>query len=371
MFSTGERRSQSTIIRYSAGVALLLTTATTAVSQKPAPTPEFVLAGFKDSRERLRTGEFRCTGTVIDDDPTFGRLEGAVEIYGAFDFDAAKYRFDRTEDERQPKPGQKYFRGRDDWQVGKIGGKFVKTTERSIVWLNGEEAVVIRAAEPASRPPRQVRPFDIRLVGIIGSVDIDQFLRMPEALGYLQKQFAATATVKVTRPSADYVRVELSDAAPAIEQIDFDEKIGYLPVRQEQHEPKYGVTSRAITEWERVAGVGVPKKWQLTTGAKPGRVRSFDLNFTWVKVNEPIAPETFMTRGMGAPEGADIVSVEMGKNLSLGKIGDLEPHPDLLEIEPPAPKSVWWYWAGGIIGTIALLLSGYFAVRHSRRGRAV
>jgi hypothetical protein len=61
------------------------------------PTIDFMLSGFKDSRERLREGSFRCRGVRIEDDPKTGRFEGEISIFCCFNYDAEKTRFDRVE----------------------------------------------------------------------------------------------------------------------------------------------------------------------------------------------------------------------------------------------------------------------------------
>jgi len=55
-----------------------------------------LVAGLKTERQRLRQGVFRVHGVEIREDPApVGKLEGPVEMFGAFDFDKGCYRFDR------------------------------------------------------------------------------------------------------------------------------------------------------------------------------------------------------------------------------------------------------------------------------------
>src|SRR5262245_25775108 len=62
---------------------------------------EFLWTGMVDGLQRQQSGQYRAHGRMLDDDPTFGRLEGDVELFGAFDHGKNLFRFDRREPTRE------------------------------------------------------------------------------------------------------------------------------------------------------------------------------------------------------------------------------------------------------------------------------
>ena len=130
-----------------------------AAAEEPNKPPDkadlfrFLLDGMKTNRMQLQQGAFRAHGRRVLENSKFGRVEGPVEIYSAFDFAAAKMRFDRREPERiwdRKKAGE--------WKAGEQGGKFIRTPREMIEQKLGDKLVGVF---PGTRPPDQwAKPFE-------------------------------------------------------------------------------------------------------------------------------------------------------------------------------------------------------------------
>ena len=333
------------------------------------PSAEFILAGFKDSRERLRTGEFRVDGKVVDESVSSGRLEGPIAIYSAFDFETNKLRFDRTAPKRVPKPGKKTIGSKNDWVVGKQGGKYVWMPERTITWWMGEEGAIIDQGDYA---PDWAQPWDVRTVGIISVADLPDFPMFAETIGHYERRLReGKAFTKEISPGI--IRFDLREKITRI-VIDFDMNKGYVPVMfaisglPQEGQPEPPLQTRSIVKWEEHDGLWVPKYWWVGDSGQPGQGDGYEFNFTWLKVNEPIPPETFMTRGMEIPDGTKIAMMQEDKSIYLGKVGDLEPSPLLLEMEPADERWAWWVWTLiGVAVLIVLTAIGFVTRSHLRK----
>jgi hypothetical protein len=307
------------------------------------------------------------------------RLEGPVELFAAFDHDADKLRFDRTEVVWPAHAGEDPTRAPNGMPL--LTGKWIKTPERSVVWrsIKAKHSRSTVVVYPASvKPPSDVNPFDIRIVGICNVMGYLKNTQMPKIVdGYTK----SASNGKVSRVDGTTVRLEWKDEFLRT-IIDFDEKMGYLPTRYEErwlrHPPgeSNDPIETSTVRWTRVNGIWVPVHLLQVSGTKPGPVDSYDLTFEWESVNKPVPAELFMTRGMGLPDGtliaADAGEPKGGPMASLGKVGDLEPDPRLVDLEADAATPTpWWVWT--LVGLLAASLiggGGYLVYRRRTNPRS-
>lgn len=157
------------------------TNAADMVAGQKGDTFQFVWSGLKDNRERLRRGVYHANGCFVDDDPYWGRLDGKVTIFCAFDYDKNLFRFDRMEPERRGK--QKIILGpeglkalpkhdpkkvgdpKEAWTIENSAGIWAVTERESIIWNMAAHTVGIY--KPHEKPGSVIKPFDVRTVGLL------------------------------------------------------------------------------------------------------------------------------------------------------------------------------------------------------------
>lgn len=341
-------------------------------SQDSVPTAEFVFAGIKDSKERLRTYAFRGIGTVIDEDTRYGRLEGKVEVAAAFDYSKELFRFDRTEAVRVSPSGGDVINPKD-WVVGYETAKFVKTAKRTINWyVSARPDVIVGPA--TARPDTRVKPFDIRIIGFCTYGNVMRNTSLEEHMAYLESVKNAT----VSREADGTLKVKWSSPG-ATEVVIVDEKNGYLPLRAEVRLTRPGVDQLSeVTEaqWKKVNGVWVPKQIGYSSygGGRKDHVKSYDLKLEWDHVNKPVPEEIFTVQGLHVSPGLTILSTETGKSVTLGKTGDKDYEPasinsDIFGDGSRLRRRLWI--GGGIAAMVLLAVGGYLLRRRQLQRRAL
>ena len=109
---------------------------------------DFLLTGMDDPRQRLRTGLYRASGRFISESKKVGRLDGSVRIFSAFDYDAEKFRFDRTEPTREGNAAPPDSKGRPNWKPKIIGGQLIRLKDRAISHNDDSFSVRIGTTSP-------------------------------------------------------------------------------------------------------------------------------------------------------------------------------------------------------------------------------
>ncbi len=327
------------------------------------PTADFVLRAFKDSRDRVRSGEFEFTGVVAEVRAGRPAIDDPFSATGWFDDDQGALRYDFVQQRRLPDPKSGQLAPQQEI------GKYVRLRDKSLHWSPGDTAVVVR---PAPDRPSHVRPFDPRSVGINNYIDYFQFRTYGEMVDILFEQVKGVA-VTVTRPAPTIVRLEWAKAG-TLSRIDFDVDKGYLPVRHEMGGvPKPGGTLNptewGLVEWVRVDGSWVPASAATYSGAMGSAEDRHEVAFKWKSVNRPIPPAVFMTRGLGVSDGTLIADVRAGgRAIQLGAVGDMTPSPRLAVMEPP-PSNPWWAGGRGVVivaAAVGVTAVGVFAARRGR-----
>jgi hypothetical protein len=361
-------------------------TAVLAVAAWPAATPaddalaDFVLTGFLDSRLRLKTGICEVIGTKSQRETSFDRLDGEVRLFVAFDHDAGLLRFDRREPVRIGRTSglPEDARPPADWHVGVMVGKSVKTPSRSLLHLShapdDAKGGALMVHKPDFRLPVQSGPFDLRAVGAVSTSGYTSGGRIEG----LYNGMKSNRGMRVTVDGRAYRLVYPSPHSNSVLSWEFDGGRQFVAVRHEVRPLAEGGSANrwpffeSTTEWQRQAGLQVPARLRTHDERSADNYTTYDLAFIWRSVNEPVPPELFQPNGMDLPAGLPIITNVSGNGaVSLGKVGDLMPHPSLLA-DPPVPSDPrGWLGRNRLAVTVAVVLvattGGFLTSRRRRR----
>ena len=313
-----------------------------------------------------------------------GSIDVPVSIYCAFDADAQRYRFDRSELVRPAPTGEVGVPPPDASKTVTGGGKYVETPERVIAW-NAEFPKYVRyypVGYPRRHVARFINPFDPRILGLANWIIVSHDSKPNQLVPSFRKRLVeATATVSEPRPGL--IRVRWLEKRQGLE-IDFDRAVGYMPVRYADIlSVKAGVASdpivSAVTTWQARGGVYVPVTARFQDGRDDAPdLQRYDLKLTWDVVNGPVDEALFTARGMGLPKGTlitDNTTNDVGS--PLGKVGDLTPDPKLAVVEntpvpapipgPPPPNRPWLWPSVGAAVAVAAGALAWWRLRRPHR----
>lgn len=123
------------------------------ISEDQLPLYRHTIAGNMAARQRLRTGVWRASGPfqshyIRDGKPV--DFETEVRLFGAFDTESGRVRFDR--DEPQP-PARTEAGRRLSKYLRNRGGKYIKTPEFSANLRFGGSSTAVRETSATPRSP--------------------------------------------------------------------------------------------------------------------------------------------------------------------------------------------------------------------------
>jgi hypothetical protein len=350
-------------------VMLLLTPAAPPADTPASLNPEaeevtdFVLAGIKHARDKLRSGVFRAWGHLDESARPEYPLEGDIEIFCAFDFDNGFLRFDRLEPMWWAPAASSGAKGASDAaKVVQDGGKFVALPDRCVQWRTREKMVWIRRAQ--EKPTSITRPFDIRVLGLTNWAGLDFGVSWQDALRYIQAPpHDALAETKVYR----LVRVDQENGS----RFDFflDGEKGFSPVRLEQRERPPNSTGdwgepSEVDEvtWAQKNGLWVPTSFYQEV-RRPVRKRR-ELRIQWESVNEPVDEALFTWEGLGLPKGTLVVDERLGKPIKVAVVG-VRDFPNSSNVGGGLWAWLRWFMVALTVGII--VLGAWFGLRNRFR----
>jgi len=316
-------------------VVLVQQTGFSAESDDPQEMLEYLVNGLKNDRQRLRRGIFRIHGERIrEDPPPVGKLEGPVQMLGAFDFEQGCYRFDRQG------PSWKVIGKESDV----LDRKMCHTSELSIHYNNRYSRIEIH-------PPDTVNPstlvdtegyLNVRCVGVYAFGQLFKSLELEP----MCQQLLETPGIESCVEEGDGVyRVDWMVSERKHISRWIDTKRGFTPIRMESRYrlPELGETQwRAPFQtheikWTQIADVWVPASYQIfyrmelppEKDPEPPdykytpRYRTFhcEYAFEWESVNEPVDEAYFNYEGFDLPDGTKIADARAGELRVLGVIG--------------------------------------------------
>ena len=326
-------------------------------------------AWLQNSREKLRSGEFVAEGRYAN---FRENLSGPAKTYCAFDIDKKLWRFDQI----CPAIVFTHRRGKqpEGFEIkNDAGGKLVLMPDRMIYWENGSRLVSID--NPKFAIPHWIQPWDVRSIGMLTIIGYMQAVKFDKVYSAFAKRDVNAKSSRMTRLNKNILRWEMIEKTNHV-IVDFDESKGYVPIRYwagdspDRRAPNTMPQHWSEVEYEQHGEIWLPKRFWISPYGKPGSDYGYEFTLTWSKVNEPIEPEKFMTRGMAIDEGTNILArAADGATLQLGKIGDLDPHPKLLKLEPQPPPEpwAWWVWTLIGVGVVGVLAIGIWVGRSQQR----
>ncbi len=348
---------------------------------------DFLLKGMDDQRQRLRTGIYRASGRFISDTSALGRLDGPVKIFSAFDFDADKLRFDRSEPFRAGKISNPGGKTQSSWETKFRGGRLIQLKDRYI--SNSDGSFLVQIGSLSDGVEDNVKPLDIRVFGLFYWSDLTSFpaTTYSNCLQYLEKQ----KPDEVVEERRGFWRITWT--FPEVSTMTLrrtlwvDQKSGFSPIRMEL---RYRSNRMPVgqwpapmfeseTTWTEIAGVWVPKTTHVVDKNSPPAIQSYELSLDWENVNGMVPPETFTLEGLKLTPGYQVVDDTLGRTIVVGSIGD---NHGLVEqaapVPPPsAPNRSWRSWSSflpyflGGFGVFVIALAAWFRFRPVRRGTSM
>ncbi len=328
---------------------------------------DFVVAGIKDSRDRLKSGVFRARGRLDESARSEYPVDGEIDIFCAFDFDKGALRFDRLEPTWWAPA--KSSRAAGEPQAAKLvqdGGRLVHLRDRRVQWRVREKTAWIRGAQEKARSI--TRPFDIRVIGLMNWAGLDFGVSWQDTLRFVQSlpHHAAAETDSIYR----LVLVDQENEARLA--LLLDAKKGFSAVRLEQWEGPANSTGDwgeptevGETSWAKKNGVWVPTAFYQEV-RRPVRKRR-ELSIEWESVNEPVDEALFTWQGMGLPEGTLVVDERLGKPIKVAAVGVRE-FSDAAHL--PGGAWGWFRWLMvAFTVTVVILFVAWLFLR-KRFGRA-
>jgi hypothetical protein len=281
---------------------------------------QFLRLGFKDGRERLRSGVYRAHGRKADDSAEGGKLEGPVDYFCAFDYPNELLRFDQTEVERVVRDGPAADGSKRAWVAEPRGGKFARTPKRSLQAIHGEKNPAVYVYPSGHEPPGGVRPLDVRSLGLAFASRLE--ITFAEA-----RTIIGQPPLEVTKETKQVTRLTIEYEEGLVRYVVwFDEGKGFAPIRMERRTRKpngarWETQCVAETTWIEKGGVWVPKAYRIEDKVFADRTISYELAFDWEAVNEPLPTKLFTPEGFGLPKGSLIFNNELNKPFIEGAIG--------------------------------------------------
>ena len=352
------------------------------ISSMPAPEDgpgtskryDFLIKGMDDQRQRLRTGAYRASGRLYNDDPALGKLDGPVTIFSAFDHETDKFRFDRLEPIREGKITAPGADPQAVWAPKFVGGKMIRLPDRTISKSN--DSVMTRSGSMSPGDEANIKPFDVRAVGLFywSSLSSIRSTTYPQMLEYYERE-RPEEVVEERRGIWRITWTFPEDTTMTLRRIVWlDQNSGYSPIRMEL---KYRSSSmpaghwpapmlESETTWVEHAGVWVPKTYRVVAKHSAPVIQGYDLSFDWEIVNGEVPARVFTIEGLSLPKNGMVVDNSLGKNIIIGSIGADHKVIDRTMTPPPPPappRRAWqgWTWLPYGFGTFGILVIGLAA----------
>lgn len=329
-------------------------------------TTDFVLAGLRDNRQQMQRGSFRVTGQLSFD---FGAepRRGPVEIFCAFDWSNDLLRFDRTEPDQMPSQGA---RPSALW-----GGKIARNRTTVDIWLLNDTSVVTSPSD--KRLPEQVRPFDVRGVGLYSWITGSSF---ETTFDRLMTFYSENRPVQVTVEDGVYHFVVIQDAKKYAEMkldVWIDGTKGYSPIRLERRFRTYKESntkwpepdSVSETTWAQIQGVWVPSTWKIDQRRQGKIKKAYALSFEWEAINSALDARLFTKEGFNLEKGTYLIDRQLNRPIVTGRIGGGPTYIAGEKLQDPKMATASGrFWSYAItIGSLVLILITVCVIRWSRR----
>jgi hypothetical protein len=352
---------------------------------------ELVFEGIRQRAEKLRQGNYVADGrktVAIRDGSPEDRLDGTYRMRGAFDLEQGWQRFDKREpahvialESAGPPPDASSPKTPPDVVLPDKppeGARTIRDHMETFYFSNqelcgylvsGQDSVVLDRPS-STQIPAEVRPLDIRAVGMLGWREFNLRTTLDEILA----AYRGTPSMAVVElPDQKYkltIRRQESRAYTVWDTV-VDAARGFTPT--ETVLTKYGdkgpqVLQRSTTTWQQVSGCWVPRHYRIESGAGDGpEHRVVDVEFDWVSVNEPLPEEVFSYNDFpGVSErGVADFSQATPTMLRIPQRLASSPYAPKLEREPQA--ALRWQYVVALNAATLVAIAGVVMWRRRRR----
>jgi hypothetical protein len=293
-------------------------------------TARLAVDGLINGREALITGQFtavewRWTGSPSDD--IFARRE----IYCAFDTAEAQFRFDRTRKIRvtewsgaAPKDVSTLRKNAANASshIKVLHAKYIRLAEKSLHWSSrGRYQVTIKQPEDVLA---SAGPFRVDCVGVITTGDLRGLPDLQRLVDIFMGQ--DLRSVEKLENGEHLLVWDFADGSLR-RRLWLDPRKDYAPTRMEILEAGNGPESSSfklivttVTAWDRINNVWVPVKSTHFEDRQGKELKSYEIDFSWSRVNENVPDEVFSVAGLKLDRFARVVDTRLGVPVVVEKI---------------------------------------------------
>lgn len=356
---------------------------------------DFILAGLREGRQRLRTGVYRAEGRYTEPGSQANGtndLDAEIHVFSAFDHDDGLLRFERDHplrvmapqgvDMRDPNPpgppGSRMERARTAPKVlgqKMVRVKYIRTPEKWHEWVDrdyeGESRLVTVKSPGASLLEPDLDAWDIRTTGLIGAENFIRPVSYFEFESLLSHLLIGKNLESITKEPDGLSRLDYRSAEQPgfLNHLYVDTRRGFTPVRQElslwNYQSGRWSEPQDVVEvtWDEVAGVWVPSAAVFKVLTNPEQPKTLSLDFEWLSVND-VPEKLFSPESLEVDPHSLIVDLRLDRRIITGKVGDPNYRPTTRPGAPENKVSSFWYLA--VTGIAVLILAGWLAYRRSR-----
>lgn len=285
---------------------------------------ESVVGKHFAARDKLKSGQFSATGTIIDTSVAVRPVDVLVDLFCAFDWNAGSFRFDRL---HTPRSGIEV----DPNNTATIirGGQRSVTPDAVTYHQHGQSFITIR------KPPRQAlswnRPFDIRIAGTAHSHGFN----VNTSFEKIRAAYESVPFKSAVAEANGIVRVEWIVNSPQsgrpsfIRSISFDRSKGNWPVQfQFRIFKKFapvspdrpdGIVWSEVRESQTIELTEVDKVWvpKTLTRVGNGGLTTHKLKLKWQSVNKPLERKVFTHEGFPLKGISRVIDKRTGRSVTV------------------------------------------------------
>jgi hypothetical protein len=280
-----------------------------------------LLAGVRDSRERLRKGLVHAHIDPVDDlevNPSWPSSQ-ATSFFAAFDADERLLRFDYTRRARFPHGDGERSLG--DTGISEVTQHHIRTPDRWVqfVQVSDTEApgeITIYRRDEAL--PSGVKLYDTRAIGLLTAGAFQRHWELAEVFDRVYNAIPPTEVAdegagiwKLCGISGDggYRYCLWVDRAHGFTPIRLEESARAVPsARERPNRWPWSTVFASDTTWEQINDVWVPVRWHIADHKGGTTSWSFAYRLEWESVNERPPVSLFAVESLGAPKGTLITN---------------------------------------------------------------
>ncbi len=339
----------------------------------------YLIAGMRAEREKLRSGHAILTGEHAINSPDVQGFRVPVRYEIAFDYDSRSFRYTQSDfsphaipirplrvkaaNPDRPELGRgKTTEGRE-WAARASGGTVVHTPEYDL--HRPIDSRLIARLAPGNLGRTSVKEWDMTALGLMDWPTFERGLKRDEILDAAGSQLQChSVDVDASGISRLKVRSDWTEYEMWI-----DEKQGMTPIRISRKDLRDSLkeTSRSDVSWKLQNGVWVPESFRIEDFLELGSTQSYVMTIEWKSVNEPLDSKLFSPEGI-TDDKAFMTDMRLGP----GVLERVKPKPLPVIVPKPVklkpPSRLGWIVLGHLVA--CGLFAWWYYRRKSRRQSA-